>query len=309
MYFPYLRARLFELIALRELVNEDSIQDKIIPVLEPVKDSFNNLSLAHNVFKNKNFKAYLIVNPLQGEQQGDTQIFLDYISGLENSNFLPAFHYSDNSSYIYQQIKDYKLNNCLIICFENFTDDDNLKDLLTNPSVTHVMLIEPHKYRNLDRFIKKLNKFYIRLDDLFEKQQKNANYLAIPAHKFTEEHLYYAQDGYQGFSDFTVLPSEYTEGGSTPRAVVIHLTYLNTESEDEIWIRHFTSETNDSISDVQGKFAQAAEKAINYCTAQSISNSAIKELKEYFDNTRYPGLGTVKKISIKNHLLTIRSYL
>ena len=37
MYFPYLRGRQFELIALRELLENDLIGDKIIPIIEPIK--------------------------------------------------------------------------------------------------------------------------------------------------------------------------------------------------------------------------------------------------------------------------------
>ena len=37
MYFPYLRGRQFELIALRDLVDKGVLSDKIIPIIEPVK--------------------------------------------------------------------------------------------------------------------------------------------------------------------------------------------------------------------------------------------------------------------------------
>ena len=37
MYFPYLRGRQFELIALRELVEHQLIGKHIYPVIEPVK--------------------------------------------------------------------------------------------------------------------------------------------------------------------------------------------------------------------------------------------------------------------------------
>ena len=175
--------------------------------------------------------------------------------------------------------------------------------------VSKIMLLEPHKYRSLDRSLKSIDKFYIRLDDVFEKQQKNADFLNIPAHKFSEEHLYYNQDGYQAFADFTTLPSEFVEGGSTPRAVVIHLTYLNADLENQIWIRHFTSTDVDSIANVQGKFAQAALKAVDFCDNLPLLNSATNELKKYLEEGRYPGLGTVKKVSIKNHLLIISDFL
>lgn len=308
MYFPYLRARQFELISLRELVNDDKLQN-ITPVLEPVKESFNNLNLAHKVFQEKDFYAYLIVNPFKGEVLGDTDFFLTYLSELDDRKFLPAFHYSDNADYIISNIEKYNLEDCLIICLDNFSDEESLKKLCSNKNVSKIMLLEPHKYRSLDRAIKGLGKFYIRLDDVFEKQQKNADFLNIQAHKFSEEHLYYTKDGYQAFADFTALPSEFVEGGSTPRAVVIHLTYLNAELENQIWIRHFTSTDVDSIANVQGKFAQAAQKAIDFCDSLPLINSATNELKAYLEEGRYPGLGTVKKISIKNHLLIISDFL
>lgn len=309
MYYPYLRARQFELITIRDLVAEGSIQNTVCPVLEPVKESISNLSLAHKVLKDKDFNCFLIVNPLVGELVGDTNFFLEYISTTEDCKFLPAFHYADNTDYIVQSINNYGLTNCMLICLDNFSDEESLKTLCANPAITHIMLLDPNKFRNLSRFIKGLNKTFIRLDDVFEKQQKNADYLDVVAHKFSEEHLFYGEEGYQGFADFTVLSREYIDGGSTPRAVVIHLTYLNAEVENEIWIRHFTSITNDSIANVQGKFAEAARKAIEYCNNTGHTNSAIEELRTYYDETRYPGLGTVKKISIKNHLLVVSNFL
>lgn len=98
--------------------------------------------------------------------------FLTYLSELENSKFLPAFHYSDNADYIISNIEKYNLDNCLIICLDNFSDEESLKILCSNEKISKIMLLEPHKYRSLDRNIKGLGKFYIRLDDVFEKQQK-----------------------------------------------------------------------------------------------------------------------------------------
>ena len=309
MYFPYLRARQFELITLRDLVSEGALQGKIMPVIEPVKESLNNLNLAHKTFLENDFSLYLIVNPFEGDVSGDTDYFIGYINNIEDSKYLPAFHYSDNHPYISSKIEEHQLTDCMIICLDNFSNEDGFRNLCRNPNISHIMLLDPHKYRSLDRFIKGLDKFYIRLDAPFEKEQRNADFLNIPAHKFTEEHLFYSADRYNGFADFTVLPKEFVDGGSTPRAVVIHLTYLNEQNERQIWIRHFTSDTNDSISNVQGKFAEAALKAIQFCNELPLDNSAINELRNYYKDQKYPGLGTVKKISIKNHLLIIRSFL
>ncbi|MCE2895840.1 MAG: sce7725 family protein [Flammeovirgaceae bacterium] len=308
MYYPFLRARQFELIALRELATEEATQGVIIPILEPVKETHNNLNLAHKVFQEKGQKAYIVVNPLFGELAGDSQFYIEYLATLNGEVFLPAFHYRDNAKYINQSIVQFGLANCMLICENDIEGDDtNFKSIAELGAVSLITVNDPGRNRSLNRYIRSLQKGFVRLDDLFEKKDRNSDFLDITEHRFSEEHIHYVTEGFQGFSDFTVLPSEYVEGGSTPRAVVIHLTYLNTQSE--IWIRHFTSETNDSIANVQGKFAEAAAKAVNYCRLNGLSNSAITELETYFDTEHYPGLGMVKKLSIKNHILVLSYFL
>lgn len=308
MYYPFLRARQFELIALRELASEEATQGVIIPILEPVKETHNNLTLAHKVFLERGQTAYVIVNPTIGELAGDSHFYLEYLNSLEGQIFIPAFHYKSNAEFINQSITQFGLTDCMIICQNDISSEDlEFRQLVEQAAITSINVIDPNRNRTLHRFLRGLNKNYIRLDDLFEKQARNSDYLDIVEHRFSEEHLYFQDEGFSGFSDYTVLPSEYIDGGSTPRAVVIHLTYLN--GQNQIWIRHFTSETNDSIANVQGKFAEAAAKAVNYCRQSGLANSAIAELESYFDNEHYPGLGTVKKLSIKNHLLVISQYL
>src|SRR5690554_2163564 len=308
MYYPILRARQFELITIRELAKEGILKDYILPILEPVKESHNNLNLALREFQNSNQNAYLIVNPKFGQKNGDTLFYLDYIHECEEELFIPAFHYGNNHFYIKESIEKYNLKDVMILCGNDISmDDDNFKQLAELPQVSSIMMNDPQRNRSLDRYIKTLGKAYIRLDDLFEKQERNSDFLDIQEHRFSEEHLFYDEENYSGFADYTVLPSEFIDGGSTPRAVVIHLTYM--KENDQIWIRHFTSETNDSIANVQGKFAEAAKKAVQFCRENKLTNSAIAELEDYYNREHYPGLGVVKKIGIKNHLIVVQEYL
>lgn len=308
MYYPFLRARQFELIALRELAMENVTQDFVVPILEPVKETHNNLTLANDVFIEHNQIAYLIVNSKLGMLDGDETQFLDYLASLKESAYLPAFHYRSNADYIIHSIERYRLADCMIICQNDLSSDDpDFFRLVRRAEVAAVNVSDPNRNRTLHRILRSAGKQNVRLDDLFKPQSRNSDYLSIDAHRFSEEHLYYQEEGFSGISDYTVLPSEYIEGGSTPRAVAIHLTYL--DAQKCVWIRHFTSETNDSTANVQGKFKEAADKAVNFCKQKSLTNSAIVELESYFYNGHYPGLGTVKKISIKNHLLVICQYL
>jgi hypothetical protein len=117
---------------------------------------------------------------------------------------------------------------------------------------------------------------------------------------FTEEYNFFADDGYNGVSDYTVLPGEFIDGGMLPFAIAIHWTYEKTS--DSIWIRHFVSNTNDDRTNIQGKFAEAARKAVDFFNRSNIRNHAVDELRRYVREGQYPGLGVIKKLSIKNHI-------
>jgi hypothetical protein len=41
--------------------------------------------------------------------------------------------------------------------------------------------------------------------NIAKKEQRNSDYLEIDAHKFSEEHLYFNDEGFNGFSDYTML--------------------------------------------------------------------------------------------------------
>jgi len=39
IYYPYLRGRMYDLMALKELIEQEQLSNKIIPIIEPVRDS------------------------------------------------------------------------------------------------------------------------------------------------------------------------------------------------------------------------------------------------------------------------------
>jgi len=54
MYFPYLRGRQYELIAIRELAEKGKLSKRIIPIIEPVKLSTTIKSTVLACEKSKN---------------------------------------------------------------------------------------------------------------------------------------------------------------------------------------------------------------------------------------------------------------
>ncbi|MFN7419826.1 MAG: sce7725 family protein, partial [Flavobacterium sp.] len=192
MYYPFLRARQFELIALRELAAEGATQGVIVPILEPVKETHTNLNIAHKVFQEKGQSTYLVVNPKFGELAGDSQFYIEYIAALNYEVFLPAFHYRNNAEYINQSIAQFGLTNCMLICENDIEGDDaNFKAIAELAGVSHITVNNPSRNRSLNRYIRGLQKGFIRLDDLFEKKDRNSDFLDILEHRFSEEHIHY----------------------------------------------------------------------------------------------------------------------
>ncbi len=304
MYYPYLRGRQFELIALREYAQVKGDNNNIIPIIEPVRTSFNSMKIALPTLTKNGVKFALIMNPTLGDfkTENSSSAFNLIFENLETelsdtSTWIPTFCISNNYNEINRLITDNNLQNIMLMCSE--TVDSTNSDFISLTQLNNIKTIISKENRSLKRAFKNLD--FIRLDDKFNAQKRNIDYLPLSEEKFTEEHLFYKEDGFKGFSDFTPLNSDFTEGGSTPYSVAIHLTYK--KSNGEVWIRHFASQRNsDNNSDIHGKFAEAAEKAVNFIKEVNLSTSAAQELVEYFEKAKYPGLGMIKKITIKNHL-------
>ena len=73
------------------------------------------------------------------------------------------------------------------------------------------------------------------------------------------------------------------------------------KNHDEIYVRHFVSDTNDDQSNIQRKFFEAATKLKDFF-ADRDRTTAIDQLIQLLDDNKYPGLGIIKKLSIKNHI-------
>jgi len=301
MYYPYLRGKQFELIALREFA-EFYDNYKVTPIIEPVKSTFNSMILAIRAMKARHLPFILILNPQVGDIVNDGTLIESSLKDVlaDNDEWFPAFIVTNsNHGRICAHITDRNYQNVFLICKDNLdTSSQSLSQLFQMDSVSHIVISTDNS--RLKRLANKNNKAVIRLDDNFKPQQKNSDYLSVPEEMFTEEYQYFKEDGYIGISDYTVLPSAFVDGGMLPYAIAIHWTYK--KNNDAIWVRHFVSDTNDDPSNIQGKFAEAARKAVSFFDSNHITNEAAEELRRYVREGQYPGLGVIKKLSIKNHI-------
>lgn len=308
MYYPYLRGKQFELLALREFSQEFPSPSHICPIIEPVKKTLNGLTAAIKILMGQNIRFALVLNPKDGDFKRIQLDLLKEIPELKKNKdkWIPAFIYRDNPDSIQSYIKSNELKNVMIIFLNSVNlSEDKVIEFLENENVLYIVA-NIEKDRSNRRRLLSLGKQLIRLDDQFNDLARNADYLNIPEEKFSEEHIYYKTEGYTGFSDYTTLPSIYKDSGMLPYAVAIHMTYQ--KSPEEIYIRHFVSDSNWDNTNIHGKFYEAASKFKTFFLNIK-ETPASKTLIQFLDEKRYPGLGVIKKLSIKNHLELIENCL
>lgn len=301
MYYPYLRGRQNELIALRNFAENLCEESKIFPIIEPVRKNKSSLKRAAITMTEKGVKYGIILNPEKGECANTVIDFSNEPDFPSIESWSPAFTVGKTNLYqIENLIRDNGYNNVMLILPKGTpTDEDQLIDLIKNEAITKVVT-DPSR-RKIVRGTRNLNKEIIELDDKFEAKKTNLDYVEIDEELFSEEFAYYLGDGFAGFSDYTVLINEFREGGTLPKVVVIHLTYRKTT--DQIFVKHFCSDSNrEDKSNIQGKFEEAAKKAITFFDEIGYDSISIKSLRDNIKEKRFPGLGVIKKISILHHI-------
>ena len=314
MYYPYLRGKQFELLALREFSNEYKNNSKIVPIIEPVKKQVNGLNAAALSMIENGMKFAVILNPSDGDYKHagiDNDILMSLTALTDDrDNWIPAYIYKHNGKTLLDHAKQNNLLNLMII-FPSGADvnDEELMEFLSKDEVAFVVSGNLSNNRSARGRLLRLGKALISLEDRFNERPRNADYANEVDEIFSEDFAYYKEDGLAGFADFTPMAKDFIEGGMLPYAIAIHLTYQ--KSDDQIFVHHFVSDNNFDQSNIRGKFHEAAVKIAPFFNNNGLYHtSAVDELIRRADSDDgYPGLGYIKKLSVKNHLELITHIL
>lgn len=305
MYQPYIRGKQFELIGIRELVKPVlSLNNaKVSPIIEPVRDS-STLKTTLKELADNNVNFTIIVNPQVGTFKDSGNIFnilREAVGHYNNYQIGVIFHNKiihEKAINILQKFSK-QIPSLSIIHNAEFSDISEIITSYKNQftvkyNVINLKLTSRRYFRNFEESTR------IELEDNFKSQIRNSDYLKIDESTFSEEHLYFKSEGFIGFSDYLAIGEEYSETGFLPYAVAIHLSYASLDGK--IKVKHFVSDSNEDTSDIAGKFAEALKKLIDWCNINKYDSIAVKEYRDLYDKEHFPGLGTLKKLSLMNHI-------
>lgn len=300
MYFPYLRGKQFELIAVREL-SEFLSTDYFRPIIEPVRRNLSPLVRTVKHLNEKNFSPLIVINPQVGEFYHDHESLLDELESNE-LNYLPCVVLRGGESIsAHESIS--RLQQPFAIRITEGVDQEGIA-----LAQSAELVVVDHDLPPLA--INKLNNVVL-LGDFFRKQKRNADYFKESS--FSHLHATYSsQKNVIGFGDYTIIGSEYSESGGPAYVVTIHASYVNEEMFDEMFIRHYSSTDDGTPTDPAGKFAEALAKFITEADEEPsifYQSSALDEFRKLHSSGHFPGLGQVKKLSMEHHIETVCNYL
>ncbi|MHB9037782.1 MAG: sce7725 family protein [Armatimonadota bacterium] len=310
-YYPYFRGKQYELITVRE--NAKLLKESgFVPIIEPVKESTNGLKRAIGEIREAGGRCILIVNPDCGDHCADSRA----IEELFEKDFADVAELSVGilltspmSIHDIESLCDKYPKRDVTLVHCGFEEASSLAIILANhANVTRHVFIEDFCGKRYRRHFNGENESRILVRDGFQKRTNKDHPKLEP---FSELHATFREESMDGFGDFLIVGNDYSESGGPAYAVAIHLTYIDYEKDEMMYIRHFKSDRTDTPTDPAGKFAEALNKLaaeVNGLNSPILKTNAVMEFLDLHDSHHFPGLGYVKKLSMQHHIETLAHY-
>lgn len=319
MYFPILRGKRFELLAMRDLAAEFADRHRVIPVVEPVRQATveTDLRRALETWSDAGGAAGVVVNPTVGDfsafvpSAGVLDQLLPWAEGLVTA--------APNQPYAIVAVgSDVGAAGTAIevvagalgesypvgIWITQRSDQHEIVELVQGSRASLKLVMGEHA-RIVGRARRAVTSDPLRVvvSDPFPLRETNAGYENGAEQVFTEEHQYFQDESLEGFADFGTIGNRFRDGGGAPRHVVIHWTYRRESGSSPVMLRHFKSSDASAVAPVQVKYAEAASELLSFADDIGLPETpGLRGIREYAQSGSFPGLGMLKKLSIMNHL-------
>lgn len=306
MYFPYLRGKQEEQLAVLEANPTIYSTKKVMPIFEPCSIGSGNMKRYKKMCE-KNIPFVLILNPKVPNPPSSVNVISAMQTFLSDCD---CFHVgliveqATAKNEIQNFLELFPQLSKVLIHQGEYHDITYLKTINTS-IVYHVYKEGRVRMQYINTVGKPIQNILLR--DGFNRLERNANYRGTEF--FSGLHSTYITDNYFGFGDYQTIGDYFAIGGGAAHAVAIHLTYSNGH---DIEVEHFVSDTTTGVANPGGKFLEALNHLIASLNANPnrfLNSSGVADFRNYHNNQHYPNLGPVKRSSIKHHLELISSLI
>ena len=306
MYFPYLYARRFELLALRGLIKEEGDLSKtVVPVLEPIARKTDDLKRCLATLGAAKIRSVVVMNPMQGEFK--SHLGSDLRKNLSDDfeqypSLLPGLICRSDvrASAVDEFLEHHDSGDVALLYWNTRLERADIQRIARTRRVRFNIVLHDQMAADLESLLSRDTLIHIR--DRFNARDKNAEYDG--SEFFSDSYLTFRKTGV-GYGDFMTIGSVYKKGGGPAHAVAIHATYKQSKS-NQLWVEHFVSDDTDRyVGSVPEKFLQAARKFVRALTKRRSefgTNTSLARYEECVRNSYFPGLGVNKQLQIHHHI-------
>lgn len=284
MYYPYFRGKQFDLLALKTLIEEERLSKKIIPIIEPVKNS-PTLKKFLALTQTKNHFIFIIENPQAGDflkEEGYTE--------LQELDMPKA-------AIIDQSLETMALVPELLVVFESSPV------LMSDWQVSTSKVLVHEEFRLLQKIQGEL----ILSEDPFTRLPRTSFYLEKEDELFSNTHLTFHKKGFIGFSDFSIDSRIYYDQSYPSPILSLHLVYFE---GGNLRIHHFLSE--EELPSQKQKFMDLMNKITSFGIDKLCGEQPTLGLQLLLENQaqdKFPGMGVMRKAAVMHHMELMSRYL
>jgi len=306
MYYPFLRAKKHELLALLAIPAGNF--SKMLPILEPVTVSAQALSSYRNLSASGR-RVILITNPTHGDTTaGDVQRLL--IAGALSTHPNLTLGLVVDKDFSMTALTGFLGNNlshekAIIFRYNPRPSDVTAMAALlpSHPEVKH-LIFDDRKIASSGAFTWHPQRVIV--SDGFQREEKNANYGSSSS--FHSYMTTIAAMGFAGFGDYLTVGDAYSDGGGIGYVVTLHLT---SPDGSDLNVNHFSSVTDSHIRGLQPpKFKEACASLATSAILKALPRTTgIDMYLDWHARDHYPSLGPPKQASMQHHLELICSMI
>ena len=304
MYHSYLRGKQYELLAIRRSV-EKIAQAKIVPIIEPVRDSLRDITKCVQVLRDNKANYIVVANPQCGDlannQVGSEKILDSLVSSDPEIELGFIVDEGTSVSQVRSFVERFKGQLFSLIHYGRFDDIDGLQELLdSEASFNKHIFIEAENSNSYRKRFTSARKVLIR--DSFKRKAPNAEYGKTLEEFFSDLHSSYEELGYMGYGDFSVIGDHYSEGGGQAITAVLHVTYDNVD--EDIYIRHFLSDPRTVPDEVPILLEEALERLEEFLLDNPEIlkwSTSCAELMDIYKGGCQTNLAVMKKLTMSHH--------
>lgn len=305
-YFPFLRGKQNELIAVRDLAAMIVGNGRVIPIIDPVNaNSATRISIEH--FINGGMSFLFVCNPIHGSFLSDScergkrerQRTSEALSSYDN--WTPSLYVNERtrSSLLKSFIAKHGDNHPLALIYYGRPQGTAAREVIRNFQFQwHVLIgnrVEREYIRSLDP------NSCVWVSDRFNRQIRNAEY---PGREFFSDlNTLAGNPNGTHFGDFSIAGDYYTPAGGAAHAVALHHIHYISKGSRALYISHLISDRRETSIDTPGKTFEALSHLVNALPLlHPNTTQACKEYREMANDQEFRGLGYMKRLAIKHHL-------